>query len=40
VVEDGVVSELGSHHELVEAGGAYAALWQSWSSDSTAATTR
>ena len=40
VVEDGVVSELGSHHELVEAGGAYAALWQSWSSESTAATTR
>jgi ABC-type multidrug transport system fused ATPase/permease subunit len=40
VVEDGVVSELGSHHELVEAGGAYAALWQSWSSDSAAATTR
>jgi ABC-type multidrug transport system fused ATPase/permease subunit len=34
VVEDGVVSELGSHHDLVEAGGAYAALWQSWSSDS------
>jgi ABC-type multidrug transport system fused ATPase/permease subunit len=40
VVEDGLVSELGSHHELVEAGGAYAALWQSWSSDSAAATTR
>ena len=40
VVEDGVVSELGSHHDLVEAGGAYAALWQSWSSESTTATTR
>jgi len=30
VVEDGVISEFGSHHELVEAGGSYAALWDSW----------
>jgi ABC-type multidrug transport system fused ATPase/permease subunit len=30
VVEDGRVTELGSHHELVAAGGAYAALWESW----------
>ncbi len=30
VVEDGLVSELGSHDELIAAGGAYAALWQSW----------
>jgi ABC-type multidrug transport system fused ATPase/permease subunit len=30
VVEDGRIVELGSHHELVEAGGAYAALWSSW----------
>jgi ABC-type multidrug transport system fused ATPase/permease subunit len=30
VVEDGVISELGSHDELVEAGGSYAALWDSW----------
>lgn len=30
VVEDGVISELGSHHELVAAGGSYAALWDSW----------
>jgi ABC-type multidrug transport system fused ATPase/permease subunit len=30
VVEDGRIAELGSHHELVEAGGAYAALWRSW----------
>ncbi|MDT3397129.1 ABC transporter ATP-binding protein [Streptomyces sp. B1866] len=30
VVEDGRVSELGSHDELVAAGGAYAALWRSW----------
>jgi ABC-type multidrug transport system fused ATPase/permease subunit len=30
VVEDGVVTEFGSHEELVEAGGSYAALWESW----------
>ncbi|MEV6299344.1 ABC transporter ATP-binding protein [Actinoplanes sp. NPDC051861] len=30
VVEDGRIVELGSHDELVAAGGAYAALWQSW----------
>jgi ABC-type multidrug transport system fused ATPase/permease subunit len=30
VVEDGRISELGSHHELVEAGGSYAELWASW----------
>ncbi|HET7901632.1 MAG TPA: ABC transporter ATP-binding protein, partial [Candidatus Nanopelagicales bacterium] len=30
VVEDGRVSELGTHDELVGAGGAYAALWASW----------
>jgi ABC-type multidrug transport system fused ATPase/permease subunit len=30
VVEDGRVSELGSHDELVAAGGSYAALWASW----------
>ncbi|MDA0634184.1 ABC transporter ATP-binding protein [Nonomuraea sp. MCN248] len=30
VVEDGRITELGSHDELVAAGGSYAALWQSW----------
>ena len=30
VVEDGVISELGCHDELVAAGGSYAALWDSW----------
>ncbi|HEX6470748.1 MAG TPA: ABC transporter ATP-binding protein [Streptosporangiaceae bacterium] len=30
VVENGTVSELGSHDELVAAGGSYAALWASW----------
>ena len=32
VVEDGAISEIGSHHELVDADGPYAALWQSWRS--------
>lgn len=30
VVENGRISELGSHDALVEADGAYAALWRSW----------
>ncbi|MFN8193444.1 MAG: ABC transporter ATP-binding protein [Nocardioidaceae bacterium] len=30
VVEDGVISEFGSHDELVVADGSYAALWDSW----------
>ncbi|MGI5273598.1 ABC transporter ATP-binding protein [Nonomuraea sp. CA-218870] len=30
VVEDGRITELGSHDELVAAGGSYAALWRSW----------
>jgi ABC-type multidrug transport system fused ATPase/permease subunit len=30
VMEDGQIREMGTHRELVAAGGAYAALWQSW----------
>jgi ABC-type multidrug transport system fused ATPase/permease subunit len=30
VVADGRIAELGSHDELVAAGGSYAALWDSW----------
>ncbi|WP_223126004.1 ABC transporter ATP-binding protein [Streptomyces sp. TRM68367] len=30
VMADGLLSELGTHDELVAAGGAYAALWRSW----------
>jgi ABC-type multidrug transport system fused ATPase/permease subunit len=33
VVEDGKVSEYGSHDDLVAAGGAYAELWRSWTDE-------
>jgi ABC-type multidrug transport system fused ATPase/permease subunit len=33
VVEDGKIVELGGHDELVDAQGAYAALWHSWHGD-------
>jgi ABC-type multidrug transport system fused ATPase/permease subunit len=32
VVIEGRIVELGSHHELVERGGEYAALWRAWTS--------
>ncbi len=32
VVIDGRIVELGSHHELVDRGGEYAALWHAWTS--------
>lgn len=30
VIDEGRLTELGSHHELLDADGAYAALWRSW----------
>ncbi|MEU4713241.1 ABC transporter ATP-binding protein [Micromonospora purpureochromogenes] len=30
VLSDGRITEIGSHHDLVRADGAYAALWRSW----------
>ncbi|MFF0589899.1 ABC transporter ATP-binding protein [Streptomyces sp. NPDC003781] len=37
VMEDGLLTELGTHDALVAAGGAYAALWGSWHGDPVAA---
>ncbi|MGW0804315.1 ABC transporter ATP-binding protein [Nonomuraea sp. NPDC002799] len=39
VVEDGRISELGPHEELVAEGGSYAALWASWHGTPTATRT-
>ncbi|MFG3194785.1 ABC transporter ATP-binding protein [Streptomyces sp. NPDC048208] len=33
VMEDGLVTELGTHDELVAANGAYASLWRTWHGD-------
>jgi ABC-type multidrug transport system fused ATPase/permease subunit len=33
VVEDGLLEEIGTHDELVERGGSYAELWDSWHSE-------
>lgn len=35
VVDGGLITELGSHEELMESGGAYAELWNSWRADPT-----
>jgi ATP-binding cassette, subfamily C, bacterial len=35
VMADGRITELGSHDELVDAGGDYASLWRSWHGDPT-----
>ncbi|MBU6532750.1 ABC transporter ATP-binding protein [Streptomyces mayonensis] len=36
VMEDGLLTELGTHDELVTSGGAYAALWGSWHGEPSA----
>jgi ABC-type multidrug transport system fused ATPase/permease subunit len=33
VIEDGQITEWGSHHQLMKANGAYAELWRSWRDD-------
>ncbi len=38
VVEGGRITELGTHDELIERGGSYAALWRSWRDEAPALT--
>ena len=40
VVDGGVVTEIGTHDELIAADGAYAALWRSWRDEPTPANAR
>ncbi|GAB3897066.1 hypothetical protein GCM10027612_52640 [Microbispora bryophytorum subsp. camponoti] len=40
VMQDGRITELGSHDDLVTADRAYAALWRSWHGEPPAATSR
>jgi ABC-type multidrug transport system fused ATPase/permease subunit len=40
VVDGGLITELGSHDELMESGGAYADLWHSWRADPSATSAR
>ena len=35
VIEDGQISEWGSHEELLSANGAYSKLWRSWRDESS-----
>lgn len=37
VVDDGLITEIGTHDELIAADGAYAALWRSWRDEPTEA---
>jgi ABC-type multidrug transport system fused ATPase/permease subunit len=37
VMEDGQITELGAHHQLIAADGAYARLWDSWHGQATPA---
>ncbi len=37
LIDDGRIAEIGSHDELVAAGGRYAALYRSWQQSASAA---